>query len=289
MPSRKPRREQIGIRESPERAHRQSEIELLEPPLEALARSDVGRNRLAEEPLVLLGFPGRVAIVLLNPDGDRRIGEVIELVHKPKRLALELDVFMGFVVARWSSGRDRHGLVSPELVFEQAQVPGLGIAAMTNAPAQKVILHVQIETVGLIGGRAAGDLFGKLGNHNFIGIDDEYPLVAKRQVIESPVLLLGVRAVEMKLDDRAPCSSATWTVSSVLWLSTTKTSSAQWSAGRQRFRFSASFLTGTSTLTAAFGDIFFGSRGKESTARAVSRRSASVAQPLEWGMSFAPP
>src|SRR5262249_34933999 len=44
-------------------------------------------------------------------------------------------------------------------------------------------------------------------------------------------------------------SAATWAVSSVLWLSTTKISSAHSSAGRQRRRFSASFLTGTRTLT----------------------------------------
>src|SRR5579875_2022162 len=47
----------------------------------------------------------------------------------------------------------------------------------------------------------------------------------------------------------APYSAATSAVSSVLRLSTTNTSSAQDRAGKQRRRFSPSFLTGTITLT----------------------------------------
>ena len=113
-------------------------------------------------------------------------------------------------------------------------------------------MGVQIEAVGLVLINPSGDFAGQLWEYDFVGVDDQHPLVAEGEMVESPVLLLGISAVKVELHEtERPRRAAISSVLSVLWLSTTKTSSAQSSAGRQRFKFSASFLTGTITLTFA--------------------------------------
>ena len=73
---------------------------------------------------------------------------------------------------------------------------------MANPAAEEVIFRVQVEAVGLIGGDPTGDLLGQLGHDDLVGVNDQDPLVAERQVVQCPVLLLGVGSVEMELDDR---------------------------------------------------------------------------------------
>src|SRR5947209_767552 len=70
-----------------------------------------------------------------------------------------------------------------------------------------------------------------------------------RRFSSAQFFFLGKVPLNWNWTSFAPCSRATSAVASLLWLSTTKTSSAHASAGRQRRRFSASFLTGTITLT----------------------------------------
>jgi hypothetical protein len=72
---------------------------------------------------------------------------------------------------------------------------------MADPPAEEVILHVQEETVALVGGRPPRDLLGQLGDDDLIGVDDQDPFVAEREVLQGPVLLLGVDAVEVERHD----------------------------------------------------------------------------------------
>ena len=58
--------------------------------------------------------------------------------------------------------------------------------------------------ISFVRGDAPGDLFRELGNHNLVGINNQDPFIAEWQVIEGPVLLLGVRPVEMKLHHPCP-------------------------------------------------------------------------------------
>ena len=103
LPSRKPEPQDVGVKKADERPHRQPQSDLLEPPLEPLDAADRRGDRLVQEPLVHRGFPDRVAVVLLDPGGDRRVGVVVELVSRARGPAVELDVLVGLVVA--ASGR----------------------------------------------------------------------------------------------------------------------------------------------------------------------------------------
>ena len=105
------------------------------------------------------------------------------------------------VVAGPGAGGDRHLLVAAQAVLEQAQVPALGVAAMADAAAEEEVFHVQIEAVGLVGCGAPGDLLGQLWDDDLVGVDDQHPFVAEREVVERPVLLLGIGPVEVELDD----------------------------------------------------------------------------------------
>src|SRR5690606_34541604 len=49
-------------------------------------------------------------------------------------------------------------------------------------------------------GYDGGNLGGRFGGQHLVGVEDEHPLVAERQVFERPVLLLGPDAVEVELD-----------------------------------------------------------------------------------------
>ena len=166
--------------------------------------------------------------------------------------AVQLDVLVGLVVAGAAAGAIGHLLVAAQAMLEQSQVPARGIPTVPNRAAEKVIVRVQVVAVGLVGVILPSDFAGQLGDDDFVGVNDQDPLVAERKMVEGPVLLLGIAAVEVELYDlRTGLRQRPLSVWSVLWLSTTKTSSAQSSAGRQRLRFSASFLTGTITLTGA--------------------------------------
>ena len=199
-----PEPKDVRVAESDDRAHRKAEVDFLQEPLESLARPDRRRDRFPEEPLVHRGLPGRVPVVLLDPDGDRGVGMVVELVRQPEDSASKLDVLVSLVVPRLRAGVDGHPFVSTEPVFEQAEVPCLGIAAVANPPAEEEVLHVQVESVRLIGRRPARDLLRQFGHDHLVGVDDQDPLVAEREALERPVLLLGVGPVEVELDDGGP-------------------------------------------------------------------------------------
>ncbi len=126
---------------------------------------------------------------------------VVQLVPEANRAAaVEQDVFVRLVVAGGDPWSHRHLLVPAQAVLEEAQVPRLGIAAVLDPAAEEEVFHVEVEPVGLVGGRARGDLGGQLGDDHLVGVDDQHPLVAEREVVERPVLLLGVGAVEVELD-----------------------------------------------------------------------------------------
>jgi hypothetical protein len=90
--------EHIRIDKTHERSARQSKVELLEPPLEPFSGPDRGRDWLAEEPFVLLGFPDGVAVVLLDPGVDRRIRVVVEHLCQPTDPTIKLDMLMRLIV-----------------------------------------------------------------------------------------------------------------------------------------------------------------------------------------------
>ena len=86
-------------------------------------------------------FPDRVSVVLLDPDGDRRVGMVVELVHQAMDAAIELDVFVGLVVAGRAAGAVGHLFVAAQAVLEQPQVPALCISAVADPAAEEIIFQ----------------------------------------------------------------------------------------------------------------------------------------------------
>src|SRR6185312_10743062 len=98
--------------------------------------------------------------------------------------------------------RDRHPLVASEMMLEEPKVPGLGIAAVSDSSTEEEVLHVEVEAVRLVLAGPPGNLLGQFGNDDLVGIDDQDPLVAERQIIKGPILLLGIGPIEVKLDDR---------------------------------------------------------------------------------------
>ena len=104
----------------------------------------------SEEPLALGGLPDGVAVVLLDPGGDRGVGVVFELVLEAEGPAVELDVLVRLVVAGAPAGAIGHLLVAAQAVLEQPQVPARGIAAVADRTAEEVIVRVQVVAVGLV-------------------------------------------------------------------------------------------------------------------------------------------
>ncbi len=180
-----------------------------------------------------------------------RVGVVVELMDEPQWFAspAQFDMLMRLVVPRVRTGPYRHLLVTAQLMLEETEVPGLGVSAVADPPAEEVILHVEVEPVRLVAGSPPGDLLGKFGDHHLIGVDDEDPLVAKREVLQGPILLLGIRPVEMKLDDACPelCGDGRGFIGALA------VDDEDLVSPRQReeaaAQFAASFLTGTITLT----------------------------------------
>lgn len=79
-----PQPQEIGVDESDERAERQTQDELLEPPFPPLGAADIARCGLRQEALVEGGLPDRIAVVLLDPYRDRRVRMVFQLVAQPR-------------------------------------------------------------------------------------------------------------------------------------------------------------------------------------------------------------
>ncbi len=98
----------IGVNEADQEPCRQAEIDLLQPALEPLAGADRSGDGLAEEPLVHLGLPERVAVVLLDPGRDGRVGVMVQLVLQAEHPAPELDVLVRLVVAGLDVRPDGH-------------------------------------------------------------------------------------------------------------------------------------------------------------------------------------
>ncbi len=75
---------------------------------------------------------------------------------------------------------------------------------MLDPTAEEVVLHVQLEAVGLVGLGPGPDLLGQFRRHHLIGINNQDPVVLEGQRIKRPVLLLRIRAVEVELHDARP-------------------------------------------------------------------------------------
>ncbi len=150
--------QEVGVHESDRGAHRQPQGDLLEPPFESLARPNGLGDRLIEELLIERGLPDGIAIVLLDPGGDRRVGVVIQLVLQSEDPSLQLDMLVCLVVARTTTGRVGHPLVTPQAMLEEPEIPAFGIPAVADPTAEKVIAGVEVISLGLVLGDSPLDL-----------------------------------------------------------------------------------------------------------------------------------
>src|SRR5271165_5359512 len=96
---------------------------------------------------------------------------------------IELDMLMSFIVSCSSPRVIGHLLVPAELMPEQAQVPAFRIATMSNPPTQEEVVGVQVVSVRFASEYTARDLTSQLRPDDFVGIDDQHPLVPEGEIL----------------------------------------------------------------------------------------------------------
>ena len=115
---------------------------------------------------------------------------------------------MGLVVAGAPAGAIGHLLVAAQAMLEQPQVPARRISAVANRAAEKVIVRVQVEAVGLVPGDTTGDLVGQVGDDDFVGVNDQHPFVAERKMVEAQFFFLGYVPLKWNCTTCAPDSGS---------------------------------------------------------------------------------
>ena len=68
-------------------------------------------------------LPDGVAIMFLDPDGDRGVGVMFQLVRQAEHTPVELDMFVCLIVAGAAPGAIGNFLVAAQSMLEQSQVP----------------------------------------------------------------------------------------------------------------------------------------------------------------------
>jgi len=146
-------------------------------------------------------FPVGVAVVLLDKDADRRKGIVVHHAAETAGSALEKDVLVDLVVTA-VRGSVHEVLEASEVMFEEAEIP-VGEVRVFQPGAHEP--QAAVDPIALVAEAVLGDDGGEflLGGRreDLVGVEDEDPFVAKRDVFEGPVFLFWPGSVEVELDD----------------------------------------------------------------------------------------
>ena len=121
-------------------------------------------------------------------------------------MALDDDVLVDLVVAAARVGVGQF-FVAPEPVPEQPQIPVRVIGVLQpavhehEAPVDPVPGRFRVTRRA---GHDPAKLLLRARRQHLVGVEDEHPVVAERQVFQRPVFLLGPGAAEMELHDFGP-------------------------------------------------------------------------------------
>lgn len=200
--------EEVVVAEPDERTERQAQIEALDPALEGNGLAGALGAFVefsADEVIVEIRLPVRIAVMLFDETVDRRVGVVLDAVLERLGPSVDDQMLVNLHVADIlrRAGAGRHLLEMGGPVFDESRNPQTRIAAMTDGAAEEHVEEVEpigVDAFLLVFDRLADFVLKRLREH-LVRIDQQHPLVADRQVVERPVLLLGVDAVEMELDD----------------------------------------------------------------------------------------
>ena len=200
-PIEEPQPEDISVEKAERKAKRQFQVQAFEHPFSAKGGSD----RALFQALIPKGcgdmrFPVRVAIVLLDPGVDARIGVVQHIVMQEVASPGQDNVLVDFIVSGIGAGR-LDSFVASFLPPKQAHVPTWIETTVPNPFAEKEEPAVDEVSIDFRTRYGDGDFPAQLRGNVLIGVHDQDPFVPERQVGNRPILFLGKDPIEFELDD----------------------------------------------------------------------------------------